>query len=441
MSSQVPSANVSLQEYATVIAGLGAGFSLDRAVSLAGVRGVDWGAASDHWQSAIDESAATDLTLLVEFDAALLSAKRRYEPTFEPIESDASAWGRFRRHFVTSADPPRFLTSKGIGLAAYARMEADWVNRQAEDDELAKDVTRAFEGPLGPCPEVTLVPPKDAPTTASLQQASSQQPSLQQASLQQASLQQPSLQQASLQQASLQQASLQQPSLQHPSSPPPAQGSSAPRGALPSFMQQAASAPDPRRAEVAISARPKVASPPSSLMSTMLPTVPSSRPVTPFASAATGDEAAARAKAAAPAKSAPPNSPSPLEQTADLPQGLVARLSKAAAAKSSDEPQTMEPQKSPLAGAVLPFAPRAAPPQAAATPDLTLDQYASMCAELAVFKDRQERIFTKYGLADPARRAALDAAWKARLARFPSERSEWERRYLQFEASWRRQKR
>ena len=95
------------------------------------------------------------------------------------------------------------------------------------------------------------------------------------------------------------------------------------------------------------------------------------------------------------------------------------------------------------------FAPRqqstapapSAPSSAVPMTDLTLEQYASMCAELAVFPDRSEAVFAKYGLADGRRRAAVDAAWKQRLSRYPSERAEWERRYLQYEASWRRSRR
>lgn len=74
-------------------------------------------------------------------------------------------------------------------------------------------------------------------------------------------------------------------------------------------------------------------------------------------------------------------------------------------------------------------------------PTLTLEQYASMCAELAVFHDRPQAVFAKYGLGDAGQRAAVDAAWKARLARYPSEKAEWERRYWQYEASWRRSRR
>jgi hypothetical protein len=107
-------------------------------------------------------------------------------------------------------------------------------------------------------------------------------------------------------------------------------------------------------------------------------------------------------------------------------------------------PPAAPPPAAPRAS--VPFAPQPpAQPPAASNPSpsaaLTLDQYASMCAELAVFADRVDAVFAKYGLTDVRRRTAVDAAWKERLSRYPSERAEWERRYWQYESSWRRSRR
>ncbi len=99
------------------------------------------------------------------------------------------------------------------------------------------------------------------------------------------------------------------------------------------------------------------------------------------------------------------------------------------------------PQPSSQARPASPQPTAVAPPVQAPAPTLTLEQYASMCAELAVFHDRPEAVFAKYGLADLRHRAAIDAAWKERLRRFPSEKAEWDRRYWQYEASWRRARR
>ena len=99
----------------------------------------------------------------------------------------------------------------------------------------------------------------------------------------------------------------------------------------------------------------------------------------------------------------------------------------------------------------LPFAPRAAPQQpevppggltaeraeaeaprpavpapAAPPPTLTLQQYASLCAELAVFRDRTEAIFHQYGLGNPRDRLFVDLGWQERLRRNPAEHQGWQ---------------
>ena len=70
----------------------------------------------------------------------------------------------------------------------------------------------------------------------------------------------------------------------------------------------------------------------------------------------------------------------------------------------------------------LPFAP-------AAVPTLTLQQYASLCAELHVFSDRAEAIFHQYGLGSPGDRTSVDLAWRERLRRNPAEHQGWQALY------------
>jgi hypothetical protein len=83
-------------------------------------------------------------------------------------------------------------------------------------------------------------------------------------------------------------------------------------------------------------------------------------------------------------------------------------------------------------------APRPAPRSAfdPASPLLTLEQYAALCAELAVFPAASESIFQRYGLTDEDRRSAVDAAWKARLVHQPSRYREWQELYLRYYTYW-----
>jgi hypothetical protein len=47
----------------------------------------------------------------------------------------------------------------------------------------------------------------------------------------------------------------------------------------------------------------------------------------------------------------------------------------------------------------------------------TVESYASLCAELAVFPEHRGRLLHRYGLQDDAARRALDAQWSGRMAR------------------------
>ena len=153
-----PDTMISLQSYAAVLSALGAGLRLDRALAWAEVPASAWEPSSEHWQARIGESAASDLELLVEFDGALSTARRRFEPTIEPITSDPQAWAQFRRHFVTAVDPVAFLAERDFSLGAYARLEADWTTRVLADPTLAAALQGHMDAPLAECPALTVTP-------------------------------------------------------------------------------------------------------------------------------------------------------------------------------------------------------------------------------------------------------------------------------------------
>lgn len=155
-----PEAPFPLESYATVIAALDAGLPLSRALVHASIAAAQWDTGSEHWQQAIQDSAEGDLSVLVGFDIALLHAKRRFSPTPEPIASDACAFAHFRRHLLFAVEPASFLAKVGMTLSLYARLEGDWASRAAADPQAAAALKAHMEDPLGPCPEITMTPPK-----------------------------------------------------------------------------------------------------------------------------------------------------------------------------------------------------------------------------------------------------------------------------------------
>lgn len=85
----------------------------------------------------------------------------------------------------------------------------------------------------------------------------------------------------------------------------------------------------------------------------------------------------------------------------------------------------------------LPFQPAPSPGVASGPASgLTLEQYASLCAELAVFPQQVEMIFRKYGIASLRERLTLDLAWQERLRHNLLEYVEWHEFYQRYQTYW-----
>lgn len=69
-------------------------------------------------------------------------------------------------------------------------------------------------------------------------------------------------------------------------------------------------------------------------------------------------------------------------------------------------------------GDVLPFGegPKPPPPPPSSSPEMTVEQYASLFAERQAQPERRPEIDRKYGVTDPAASLALDDRWQARFA-------------------------
>jgi hypothetical protein len=392
---------ISLRSYAAALAALGAGLTLSRALAHAEIAPATWDEASAEWQERIDESAATDLGLLVAFDAALLAEKRAFEPRLSPLDEDVEAFAHFRRHVLLAVDAVAFLAEHGVSLSRYARLEADWAARLLSDEALAASMKRYLEQPLPTCPRVTLTP------SPLLEAAPAKAPSPAEA-----------------------------PSL--PASPPPALGEGLPLLPLPlpvvESHVQAPSVVLARRDAVGMTGEIDLA-----LI----------RAALPFAREA--DKAAA----------APIVEPLPslgardIDKTGVLPADLMAKIAQGAlpfaAGKgplplASPAPEPVAPKKAAIGsmtGALpalrsiepaLPFQGSASPPE------MSLERYASLCAELSVSPAESEAIFTRHGLGVMRERLAVDLRWQEHLRRSPDEYRKWQELYQRYRAHWAEQR-
>ncbi|MFO0590458.1 MAG: hypothetical protein U0441_23145 [Polyangiaceae bacterium] len=76
------------------------------------------------------------------------------------------------------------------------------------------------------------------------------------------------------------------------------------------------------------------------------------------------------------------------------------------------------------------------PPPSVQASMLTLEQHASLSAELVVFQDRAEAVFGKYGLTDIRQRLTAEQSWRERLRKNPDEQKEWQRLHQHYVAYW-----
>lgn len=164
------------------------------------------------------------------------------------------------------------------------------------------------------------------------------------------------------------------------------------------------------------------------------------------------------------AKSGAPQREPPIgSTTGELPSDLIARLAKGLpfqstpggpAGPSAPSGRTVSASEgSPVAPApaTRPQAPDA-PFRQTTTPDtvpagkphapsLTLKQYASLCAELAVSPQNADAIFRRHGFESAVSRSEADLAWREQLKRNPVEYREWQGLYQHYRVYWAEQAR
>ena len=99
-----------------------------------------------------------------------------------------------------------------------------------------------------------------------------------------------------------------------------------------------------------------------------------------------------------------------------------------AAASARPAPPATAPSGPPVGANVEP------PP--GQSPSLSLEFYASLCAELAVFTGQAEQVFARYGLQDVRERQEFDQRFQAHLRRDPQKYAAWQALYARYFAHW-----
>ncbi|MDC0742727.1 hypothetical protein [Polyangium mundeleinium] len=344
-----------------------------------------------------------------------------------PLDTDLRAFFAFFGAFSEAPDPLSFLAVRGLAEGDMFHLLALWQARMSTDRALRKDALGLLARPTGDIPDVQAGPtlPVQAPRDAS---APAKAPFV--ATSLGFVIDRPAL-----------------PFVAPPEkSPPPALPPSPPRPApkglgetkmafhvdkpvLPFAKKPAVTAPE------AVPPRPLQGPAPASLGETR-PAVHLYKPALPFAAKALAQTALTFKvnPRILPFGPEPSPAPRPLGDTA--PAFVSAKP--ALPFPTPDKPPVVaspapRPPPSMLAetslalpinlSAVLPFV---KPTPSGPATRLSIEAYATMCAEIWLDPPGALRIIARYGLSPEAKRSE-DAAWQARFAAAPAERATWER--------------
>jgi hypothetical protein len=479
--------DISLAQYAAVLAGLAEGHQLGRILACEGISPASWPDAEEAWSDRIAHEAGAEKGLQAEFDEHLATAQDRYGRRLPPLDEDLRAFLDFRRRWSTDPDPPALLARLGLRVGEVARLSRLWSTRLASDPALAEQAQGILRDEPGELPVVTPVavelpaaprspegehaaPPDDDEPTAEDEL--------------------PAFAPVTSGEASDEPGETQADGLEAPAiaaAPSPTAPARRPR---PSFMITTAfvapmSKPAlPFRSGSDAASRSALAAA-RSLAATAAFTVPSFAPVLPF-----GGQVPTTARAdAQPDRGTLPTAPLPVvAPAAALPfpapdaardAAAVAADAPSRAARPFTETATFEaislaavlPFVSPGAGeatvpppgdavrvstepdrgagptgtapmpavsAVPEAAPEAVDRPASAAPaepslpratttKLSVGAYAAFCAELAAFPGQFVETFQRYGLASPQEGIDLASAWQERFRQVPAEFETWQK--------------
>ncbi|MGK3981780.1 hypothetical protein WME99_01995 [Sorangium sp. So ce136] len=123
---------------------------------------------------------------------------------------------------------------------------------------------------------------------------------------------------------------------------------------------------------------------------------------------------------------APPEPATPAGAVDVVPRGMRGFTS-----LTGTHPTSAAPADAPLPFSSSARAAPVPPPASPSVPALSLEQYATLCAELAASTGSAEALFARYGLIQPEARLTVDRFWRDRLARDPAAHQRWQELYWQ----------
>lgn len=436
MTDDVLCDTVPLASVAFIHAGLADGLSLDELLEFHDLDAAAWGRAQQAFTRLFAREVREGDAFALHVDELSDLARAAWERKLPPLDQELAAFFDFERHYAASVDGLSFLGERRMRPSDLTRLERLWNDRFDADPELRARALAILAEEPGACPDVRPEPPRILAPKA---------PRAKSDVTEKAKLPLPFIEG---------EANLAPPPLSTPLPAPKKSGLEGTRdigdlrailASLP-FARSAAPEPPVARAApepVAIPAQtPSVFVPavPEPTAPPVAPPVPAVAPpayVPPAYVPAVPPAAALRGTSLAvdiPSHAALPfarGSSSPLAP-GEAPPASIARPAPPSPKASSDLRETSAVFFAPQSQA-MPFSTRtpATPPGEASS--LTVEQYASLCVDLAGDHAHTAETLRRYHLS-PEQKQAIDAEWHARFARDPSAWLAWDRACKTYQA-------
>ncbi|WP_170228838.1 hypothetical protein [Polyangium fumosum] len=435
-------AGVALAQLAGVRAGLAAGWPLEDVLQNEGVDPARHAKAEAAWDERLAEDDAEELLHL--FDTCQAEAAERYRRPIPPLDEELGAWLDFARHFAAQEEPVPWLAGFGLRLADVFTLHRLWSKRLMEEPSLREHAHRLLAAtpgdvptprpgqgilhPPAPLGEMVDLPEDEAPIDDEDVREDDDAPEAAPADF---------------------------------FAPLPHEGDAKLIASMAIEPPPQPPAPDP---DLPVDTLPPVSL--AAAPSMPFQKLPLPRPLVSFAPEPAEAEPVDRLAQTLPAQEFIPADPLPFQREATLatgdtkgldlgstlPVGFIAprevlpfqETTKGKAATKNQARAVTQPLPAFVPGEALPFDPKeddstnedtgpaTAPFEGAMPPELSLEAHAELCAKLAASPDEAERIFARYGLAEPHARKAVDEAWKERLRRDPALYQAWQRLYRMF---------
>lgn len=471
---------ISLAQYAAVNAALAEGLSLSEVLEIEGLDARSYPKADIQWKQRLVAAASLTGGLFEQYQKELSDAEDWLSRSIVPLESNPLAWTAFLQAYSSSPDPGAWLKSLKLGPNDVSRLSRAWAKRADKDPALAKQLGELSKSPSGVLPALSLGPIarkrsraaggaggsviKDEPSKggassvesrleeigldkwAAIQADLAAFPELRQRVLLKYGLTDPGLFNALSERWTAQLAK--DPELNRDYRTLFSHYSNQARREGPASVMEpkpapaAPVSPPAEEARFIFAPRPDVIEAPALRGVVAAPEPKAKSDATQDVSAlfATGAPLPFQQAASVPAQEGVQKAEKPVHIASGT-QDVSALFSTGAALPFGDRPSSLpaEPEKpkAPAAvhqasgtqdvgalfqtGAALPFGPQEPmkpSPSRPELPNLSLEQYASLCVELHLAPDRSDEIFRRYGIPQDMR-ASVDAYWQRRLSAEP----------------------